>query len=125
MTRVHQSLFALGWVALAAAATPLLRTTPVRAQGQVREFTVTADQFAYAPPHIEIRNGDLVKITFTAKDIAHSFTIDSPYRIAKRAGAGQTIVIEFRADQSGDFPIYCNLSQDERCRNMKGHLTVK
>ena len=125
MARVHKSVIALAWVALAVAVAPWLRPAPVRAQGQVREFTVTADQFAYAPPRLEVRNGDLVKVTFTARDMAHSFTIDQPYRIAKRAGAGQTIVIEFRADQNGDFPIYCNLSQDERCKNMKGHLIVK
>ena len=50
-----------------------------------------------------------MKITFTADDIAHSFTIDQ-YRIAKRAGAGQTVVFEFRADQAGTHRFYCNLT---------------
>ena len=66
-----------------------------------------------------------MKITFTASDIAHSFTIDNPYRIAKRAGSGQTVTFEFRADQAGTFAFYCNLTQDERCRQMKGELVVK
>jgi heme/copper-type cytochrome/quinol oxidase subunit 2 len=65
-----------------------------------------------------------VKITFTAEDIAHSFTVDG-YRISKRAGAGQSVTFEFRADQPGTFTYYCNLSQDDGCRNMKGQLVVK
>jgi heme/copper-type cytochrome/quinol oxidase subunit 2 len=95
-----------------------------RAQGQAREVSVRANDFAYAPATIEVQKDDLVKITFSSVDMAHSFTIDS-YRIAKRAGAGQSVVFEFRADQVGRFPIYCTLSQDDRCRNMKGELVVR
>ena len=57
--------------------------------------------------------------------MAHSFTIDVPYRISKRAGAGQSVVFEFRADEAGRFPFYCNLTQDERCKQMKGELVVR
>jgi heme/copper-type cytochrome/quinol oxidase subunit 2 len=93
------------------------------AQGATREFTITGDQFAFKPVRIEVQKDDLVKITFTAKDIAHSFTIDQ-YRIAKRAGAGQTVVFEFRADQVGTHRFYCNLTTDERCKRMEGELIV-
>ena len=65
-----------------------------------------------------------LKITFTAQDIAHSFTVEG-YRIMKRAGAGQSVTFEFRADQAGQFTFYCNLSQDEKCKDMKGTLTVR
>ena len=95
-----------------------------REQGQVRGFTVVGRDFAFSPPRIEVRKDDLVKVTFTAADIAHSFTSDH-YRISKRAGAGQTVTFEFRADQPGTFEYYCNLSADERCRNMKGQLVVR
>ena len=77
-----------------------------------------------APARIEVQKDDLVKVTFHARDIAHSFTVDA-YRIAKRAAAGQTIVFEFRADQAGSFPFYCNLSQDDRCKQMKGEIVVR
>jgi len=50
---------------------------------------------------------DVVRITFTAEDIPHSFTIDA-YRIAKRASPGRPVVFEFQADQPGSFRIYCN-----------------
>ena len=73
---------------------------------------------------IEVNKDDLVKITFTAEDMPHSFNSER-YRIAKRAGAGQSVTFEFRADQAGTFEFYCNLKQDERCRDMKGTLVVR
>jgi nitrosocyanin len=93
-------------------------------QGQVREFTVSGSHYAFAPVTLTVNRNDLVKITFTAEDIPHSFTIDD-YRIVKRAGAGQTVTFEFRADKTGSFPFYCNLSLDPKCKDMKGTLTVK
>ena len=93
-------------------------------QGQVREFTITGRDHSFSPRRIEVQKDDLVKITFTAADMAHSFTSDH-YRISKRAGSGQTVTFEFRADQPGTFDFYCNLSADDRCRNMKGQLVVK
>ena len=100
------------------------RTSPVRAQGATREFTISGDHFAFSPVRMEVQKDDLVKIIFTARDIAHSFTIDQ-YRIAKRAAAGQTVVFEFRADQVGTHRFYCNLTQDDRCRKMEGELIVR
>jgi plastocyanin len=94
-------------------------------QGQVREFTVTGDHYAFSPASIQVNRNDVVKISFTARDIPHSFTIDGPYRISKRAGAGQTVTFEFRADQAGPYTFYCNLTQDAKCKDMKGNLTVR
>jgi plastocyanin len=93
--------------------------------GQTREFTVTGDHYAFSPASIPVNKNDLVKVTFTAKDMPHSFTIDGPYRISKRAGAGQSVTFEFRADQSGNFTIYCALSLDPKCSEMKGTLQVR
>ena len=93
-------------------------------QGQVREFNVSGNSFAFTPSSLTVNKNDLVKITFTAQDMPHSFTIDD-YRIVKRAGAGQTVTFEFRADRTGPFTFYCNLSQDAKCKDMKGTLTVR
>ena len=101
------------------------RTTDAQDQGEVREFAVVGDRYTFTPNTIQVNRNDLVKITFTARDIPHSLTIDGPYRISKRAGVGQTVTFEFRADQSGQFPFYCNLSQDAKCKDMKGNLTVR
>ena len=120
----HKAIVACAFGACVLLAAPFARTSPVRAQGTAREFTINGDQFAFAPGRIEVQKDDLVKITFKASDIAHSFTIDQ-YRIAKRAGAGQTVVFEFRADQVGTHRFYCNLTADDRCRKMEGQLIVR
>jgi len=107
-----------------AGAVLLLVSAAAQDQGQVREFTVTGNAYAFSPSALAVNKNDLVKITFTAQDVAHSFTIDD-YRIVKRAGAGQTVTFEFRADRTGPFTFYCNLSQDAKCKDMKGTLTVR
>jgi cytochrome c oxidase subunit II len=120
----HHTVVASACVAVVFLAGTLMPAPAVRAQGAAREFTVVADHFAFAPLQLEVQKDDLVKITFTARDIAHSFTIDN-YRIAKRAAAGQSVTFEFRADQVGTHRFYCNLTQDDRCRRMEGQLVVK
>jgi heme/copper-type cytochrome/quinol oxidase subunit 2 len=94
------------------------------AQGVAREFTIHAKKYAFDPPRIEVQQDDLIKITLVSDDIAHSFTVND-YRIARRVAAGQTTVFEFRADQVGTFPFYCNLTADERCKEMHGELIVR
>lgn len=88
-----------------------------------RAVKVSAHKYAFSPAHIEVRQNDLVRVTFSTDDIPHSFTIDK-YRIAKRVEPGRPVVFEFRADQPGRFPIYCNLATDEGCRKMIGELVV-
>jgi cytochrome c oxidase subunit II len=99
-------------------------TLLVRAQeGSERSFTVSAHKYAFSPAHLEVRKDDLVRVSFSTSDIPHSFTIDR-YRIAKRVEPGKPIVFEFRADEPGRFPIYCNLTADDGCRKMVGELVV-
>ncbi len=110
-----------------------LAAWPVASRGQARvqdapvtnqrSFSVVARKYVFEPARIEVDQNDLVKVTLASSDIAHSFTVDA-YRIAKRVGGGKTVTFEFRADQSGAFPIYCNLRQDDRCREMHGELVV-
>ena len=122
MTTFHRrTVLAVASLAVAGAT---LSALAGRSQGQVREFSVTGRDYAFSPGRIEVQKDDLVKVTFTAGDIAHSFTIDG-YRISKRAGPQQSVVFEFRADQTGTFPFYCNLTQDPKCREMRGELVVR
>ena len=112
-------------LALAVAVT--LAATAAIAQEQApnrRELTITASNHRFSPDRIEVSQDDLVKITLSAEDRPYSFAIDA-YRIVKRVGTGQTIAFEFRADEAGTFPFYCNLTSDEACRGMTGTLVVK
>lgn len=89
-----------------------------------KEFTISAHKYAFSPQRLEVQQDDLVKITLQSEDIPHSFTVDG-YRIAKRVNPGQTVVFEFRADQAGRFPFYCNLKIDDGCKGMRGELVVR
>ena len=96
---------------------------PAQQDGRIRVFTITANRFAFTPQRIEVHQGDVVLITLKAVDMPHVIAIDA-YRIAKRAAAGKSAVIQFRADQIGTFPFYCNLTTDDHYKQMKGTLVV-
>ena len=96
---------------------------PFQEPGQ-KEFAISARKYAFIPQQLEVQQDDLVKITLQTEDIPHSFTIDA-YRIAKRVNPGRTVVFEFRADQAGRFPFYCNLKIDDGCKAMRGELIVR
>ena len=96
------------------------RQEPAQSQ---RSFTVIARKYAFAPVRLEVAQDDLVKVTMTSADIAHSFTIDG-YRIDKRVGPKQTVTFEFRANQPGTFRIYLQTQTDQRCKEMHGELVV-
>ena len=113
----------LGAVLLAGAFPAATRPSVQDAQAAQRTVAIVARKYAFEPARIEVDVNDLVKVTLSSPDIAHSFTVDA-YRIAKRVQGGHAVTFEFRADQAGTFPIYCNLRQDERCREMHGELVV-
>jgi nitrous-oxide reductase len=87
-------------------------------------FSLSAHRYAFEPARIEVNQDDLVTLELRTTDIAHSLTIDE-YRIAKRAGPGHPVTFEFRADRAGTFPYYCNLQDEDGCRQMRGVLVVK
>ncbi len=118
---------ALAWIALIGGTAVLWAGARSFAQEQaptVRDFSVAAHKYAFSPSRIDVRQGDIVRVTLSAEDIAHSFTVDE-YRIAKRAAPGQPVTFEFRADRPGTFRIYCNLRQDDGCKDMIGELVVR
>ena len=113
---------ALAWTALRDRG-PVVRLSAQEQAPIQRDVAVTAKKYAFDPGRIEVNQNDLVRVTLHSNDIPHSFTVDG-YRIAKRVAAGQTVSFEFRADQAGSFPIYCNLRQEDGCRTMRGELVV-
>jgi cytochrome c oxidase subunit 2 len=89
-----------------------------------REFTLTARNYNFSPNRVEAAQDDLIKLTVQSEDVAYGFTIDE-YRLSKRVPAGGSTVIEFRADRSGTFSFYSNLSNDARHSQMRGQLVVR
>jgi heme/copper-type cytochrome/quinol oxidase subunit 2 len=95
-----------------------------------RDFNVSARRYAYRvagndAAEIRVMQNDLVRVTFSTEDIPHSFTIEeAPYRIMKRAEPGKPVEFSFRADQPGRFRFFCNLTADDRCKELQGTLVV-
>jgi plastocyanin len=114
------TLLAVAAIVIAAAARGASHPQPMG----VSKHTIVADRFVYEPSRIVVNAGDAVTITLIATDRPYTFTIDA-YRISRRATPGKNAVIEFCADQTGTFVYYCNLTDDERCRGMKGELVVR
>jgi cytochrome c oxidase subunit 2 len=89
-----------------------------------REFSLTAREYRFSPDRIEVTKDDLVKVSVQSADHAYSLTIDE-YRVSRRVPAGGTTVFEFRADQTGTFPFYSNMTNDSRHAQMRGQLIVR
>ena len=89
-----------------------------------REFSVIARDYRFVPNRIEVSQNDLVKLTIQSEDHAYSLTIDA-YRVSKRVPAGGATTLEFRADRTGTFPFYSNMTSDSRHAEMRGELVVR
>jgi heme/copper-type cytochrome/quinol oxidase subunit 2 len=89
-----------------------------------REFTIVAKDHTFTPNKLDVTQDDLVKITLASEDVPASFAVDA-YRIIKRVAGKTSITFEFRADQAGTFPFYCNLTKDPGCKDMRGVLNVR
>ena len=116
-----------GFLALPLAVSGLGSTAVASAQEPSqnrREFTIVAKDHVFTPNKLEVSQDDLVKITLRSEDVPVSFAIDA-YRIVKRVAGKTSVTFEFRADQAGTFPFYCNLTRDPECKDMRGVLSVR
>jgi heme/copper-type cytochrome/quinol oxidase subunit 2 len=89
-----------------------------------REFTITVRDYRFSPNRLEVSQDDLVKVTVQSQDVAYSLTIDA-YRVSRRVPAGGSTTLEFRADQTGTFTFYSNLTNDSRHAQTRGDLVVR
>lgn len=90
----------------------------------VKEFTMTAKQFAFTPDTIEVNKGDKVKLTITSMDVPHGFSIPE-YGINERLNPGKPVTIEFKADKEGTFTAFCSVFCGSGHSNMKGKIIVR
>jgi heme/copper-type cytochrome/quinol oxidase subunit 2 len=118
------------WLALTILSAAVVAGAVVTAQNK-RDVSVTGRKYTYVVSDsndavIRVRKDDLVTVTFSVSDIAHSFTIsDDVYRLDRRAESGKPVTLSFRASKVGEFEIRCTLAIDERCqKEMRGRLIV-
>lgn len=101
---------------------PSQQTTPPSVD--VKEFKMTAKQFAFTPDTIEVNKGDKVRLVITSMDVPHGFSIPE-YGINERLNPGKPATIEFTADKEGTFTTFCSVFCGSGHSNMKGKIVVK
>jgi cytochrome c oxidase subunit 2 len=109
---------------LVAAPSAARLTAQEQAPNRPPPINIVARDFRFSPDRVEVTQDDLVKLTVRSEDVAYGFTIDK-FRISKRVPAGQTMTVEFRADQAGTAEFYSNMTSDPRHAQMRGQLIVR
>ena len=91
---------------------------------EIKEFKMTAKQFAFTPDIIEVNKGDKVKLTVTSMDVPHGISIPE-YGINERLDPGKPVAIEFTAEKEGTFTAFCSVFCGSGHSNMKGKIIVR
>lgn len=90
----------------------------------LKEFTMTAEQWQFTPSAIEVNEGDTVKIKITSADVTHGFSLPD-FGIRETLNYGETVEIEFIADKKGTFTFICSVPCGQGHTEMTGTLIVK
>ena len=94
-------------------------------QAEPRVIEVVARRYVFEPSQIDVTQGERIRIVLTTADGLHGFEIKK-FKIAKEVPRGsKPIVIDFTADEAGQFPIVCSAYCGDGHENMKGMLVVQ
>ncbi|MBI1969420.1 cytochrome c oxidase subunit II [Candidatus Woesearchaeota archaeon] len=88
------------------------------------EISVIAKRFSFSPDPIRVKKGDRVILKITSMDVEHGFAIPA-FGINKPLPPGQEVVIEFTADKTGTFDVFCSVYCGTGHKGMKGKLVVE
>lgn len=98
--------------------------TAVVSDSKIKEFDMTARQWAFEPSTIMVKEGDTVRLNIKNEDVAHGFAIFE-FNVNERLPPGKTTTIEFTADKKGEYTFFCSVSCGQGHRDMKGKLIVE
>lgn len=90
----------------------------------VKEFNITARQWAFDPATITVKQGDTVKLVIKSIDVTHGIALPA-FDISRRLEPGKTVTIEFTADQKGTYSFFCSVFCGAGHSDMKGTLIVE
>ena len=90
---------------------------------EVKEFTVSGQNFSFTPSSLTVKKGDKVRILFKSTQGFHDFVIDEYGVATKQLKSPGEEVLEFIADKSGTFEYYCSVGE-HRALGMVGKLVV-
>lgn len=98
-------------------------TEPAEESG-VKIFEITGGAYFFKPNEIRVKKGEKVRIVFTNSDGIHDLVIDELNVKTKLVQSGETVEIEFVADEVGEFVYYCSVA-NHRSLGVKGTLIVE
>jgi len=90
---------------------------------EIKEFTVRESNFKLSLSTIQVNKGDNVKITVINDGGTHNLFVEGYNERTEVVSSGNTRVIEFTADKTGTFNIWCEVGS-HRGLGMEGILTV-
>jgi cytochrome c oxidase subunit 2 len=96
----------------------------VKSGGDVKTIDVTASKFQFEPATISVAQGDTVRLRLHSADRSHAFAIKA-FRVKTLIPkGGETVAVEFVADQAGTFAFTCAEYCGTGHSGMKGSLVV-
>lgn len=93
--------------------------------GDVKTIDVTASRFQFEPATISVEQGDSVRLRLHSADRSHAFAIKAFRVKALIPKGGETVTVEFVADQAGTFAFTCSEYCGTGHSKMKGTLIVR
>ncbi len=113
----------------AAAAQPLADPAASGSSGspaqQVHTIEITAERFVFVPNHIEVTQGERVRLVLRSRDVTHGFAIKELGIDEELPHGGDSVTVEFVASTPGRYQfactIYCGLGHN----GMTGMLLVR
>lgn len=92
--------------------------------GDATTIDVTASKFQFEPATISVTQGDRVRLRLHSADRSHAFAIKAFRVNALIPSGGDTVTVEFVADQAGIFAFTCSEYCGTGHSDMKGKLVV-
>jgi cytochrome c oxidase subunit 2 len=93
-------------------------------QDAPREIDIVARRFAFEPARIEVAVGERVRLRVVSADGVHGMEIKK-FKVKKEIPRGTTpVIIEFTANEAGEFPILCSEYCGDGHEDMQGQLVV-
>jgi len=99
-------------------------TTSTTATNPVKEFNMTAKQWAFDPEVITVKKGDNVRLKIKSIDVSHGFSLPE-FGFDQELEPGKEVTVEFIASKKGEFTFFCSVLCGQGHRDMKGKLVVE
>ena len=95
----------------------------------VREINLKAHQYFWEPELVIVNKGEKIKLNITSLDSPHGFEIEGfmipDYDIESKIEKGQSITLEFTAEETGVWELICSVYCGAGHGDMKGLFVVR